>query len=143
MKDHKCLLYNTIYIITLEGGRGGGPGGEGIQRGGLDPPPMVVSHSNASLPYPHENYALLGAPNTPQHNSPETPNPCNLGCTTRTRTASNPQTQAAAKNALFLKTCAQQGSNPLDRKCMTNENFTVPAPETLTNLGQILHFLYT
>ena len=25
------------------------------------------------------------------------------------------------------RTCAQQGYNPPDRKCMTNENFTVPA----------------
>ena len=30
-----------------------------------------------------------------------------LGCTTRTHTAVNPQTQGAEKNALFLKTCAR------------------------------------
>ena len=41
-----------------------------------------------------------------------------LGCTTRTRTAANPQTQGAIKNALILKKCARQGSNPLDH--MTN-----------------------
>ena len=48
-----------------------------------------------------------------------------LGCTTRTRTAVNPQSQGAVKNALSLKTCARQGSNPLDRKCTTIENFTL------------------
>ena len=51
-----------------------------------------------------------------------------LGCTMCIRTAVNPQTQGAVKNALFLKTCARQGSNTLDRKCMINKNFTAPAP---------------
>ena len=32
------------------------------------------------------------------------------------------------KNAFFLKTCAHQGTNPLDRKRMTNEHYTALVP---------------
>ena len=51
--------------------------------------------------------------------------------------AVNHQTHGAVKNALFLKTCARQGFEPLERRCMTNESAL-----TMMNRGLILHVLY-
>ena len=48
----------------------------------------------------------------------------NLGCTTCTCTAVNPQTQGAVNKCTLFENMCTTGLEPPDCKCMTDENFT-------------------